>query len=128
MYNYSSTQGHTFIDLETICTERFHFYQKKLSDIHKYHIPEFQEVKEQIETDIENLEIVSADIRNSMYEENKNLKQMADFVLSENIKSLCKMEDNFGKKWIINMKLWIIISYTLNLYLANIDARLLQKI
>lgn len=91
-------KSHTFIDLETICTERFHFYQKKSSDIHKYYIPESQEVKDQIETDIENLEIVSAEIRNSMYEENENLKQMADFVLSENIKSLCKIEDKLRQE------------------------------
>lgn len=91
-------KSHTFIDLETICTERFHFYQKKSSDIHKYYIPESQKVKDQIETDIENLEIVSAEIRNSMYEENENLKQMADFVLSENIKSLCKIEDKLRQE------------------------------
>lgn len=63
-----------------------------------------------------------------MYEENENLKQMVDFVFFENIKSFCKMEDNFGKKWIINMKLWIIIFYILNFYLVNIDVRFLQKI
>lgn len=89
----SQHKSHTFINLETICTERFHFYQKKSSDIHKYYIPESQEVKEQIETDIKDFEIVSADIRYYMYEENEDLKEMADFVLSENIKSLCKKED-----------------------------------
>lgn len=89
---------HTFIDLEFICTERFHFYQKKSSDIHKYYIPESQEVKEQIETDIEDLEAISTDIRCSMFEENESLKQMADFVLSENIKSLSKMEDKLRQE------------------------------
>lgn len=89
---------HTFIYLELICTERFHFYQKKSSDIHKYYIPESQEVKEQIETDIEDLEAISADIRCSMFEENEILKQMADFVLSENIKSLYKMEEKLRQE------------------------------
>lgn len=70
----SQHKSNTFIDLETICTERFRFYHRESSDIHKYYIHESQEVKEKIETDIADLETVLADIRNSMYEENENLK------------------------------------------------------
>lgn len=84
-------KGHAFVDLETICTERFHFYQKKSSEILEYYIPGAHDVEKEIEMNMHILNPLVDDIRISMYEEFQEFMQMADTILSDNLKMLDQM-------------------------------------
>lgn len=84
-------KGHTFVDLETICTERFHFYQKKSYEILECYIPGSHDVENEIEMNMHVLNHVVDDIRISMYEEFQEFMQLADTILSDNMKMLDKM-------------------------------------
>lgn len=84
-------KGHTFVDLETICTERFHFYQKKSSEILERYIPEAHDVEKDIEMNMHILNHFVDNIRISMYEEFQEFMQLADTILSDNMKMLDKM-------------------------------------
>lgn len=84
-------KGHTFLDLETICTERFQFYQKKSSEILECYIPGAHDVEKEIEMNMHILNHFVDDIRISMYKEFQEFMKMADTILSDNMSMLDQM-------------------------------------
>lgn len=92
MYNYFQTQELHIYRLRNNKHKKVSFLSKKIVEYSQILYPWISRSKGTDRNIYENLETIAAEIRCSVFEENENLKQMADFVLSEKLKSLCKME------------------------------------
>ncbi|XP_062596227.1 uncharacterized protein LOC134257648 [Saccostrea cucullata] len=91
-------RGHTFIDLESIYSEKFSHCQEEIAKIHEYFLPTSQDIQKEIKDNATEIKKIMDDIRTSMKAEAESLKSLVDKVTSENMEEVNKIEQSLLEK------------------------------
>ncbi|XP_052685925.1 E3 ubiquitin-protein ligase TRIM71-like [Crassostrea angulata] len=87
-------KGHSFIDLETIYTEKSAACTEEIQKIQTYFMPTAKDLQKEIKMDATEIKAIIDSIRSSMRDEAKSLKKLVDEVTSDNIEQVNKMEES----------------------------------
>ncbi|XP_061182186.1 tripartite motif-containing protein 2-like [Saccostrea echinata] len=87
-------QGHTFLDLEAIYSEKFSLCQEEINKIQEYFLPTSQDLKKEIQEDATEIKKIMNILRAFMKADADSLKSLVDEVVSENMKQLDQIENS----------------------------------
>ncbi|XP_048748906.2 tripartite motif-containing protein 2-like [Ostrea edulis] len=89
---------HTFIDLETVYTDKMALCLEEISKVNEYFLPTSQDLQKEIKGDSTEIKMIMDSIRRTMKADGESLKNMADKVVSENIQQVDNIEQSLLEK------------------------------
>ena len=87
-------RGHLLTDLEAIYSEKLKQCMEMNHKLHKYFLPTTQNMQREIMEDVTQIKTSMENVRKSIKDEAEKMKILVDFVMSENIEEVNKMEES----------------------------------